>query len=75
MSELEKMVDTMPGLLEDARGVIPSMAQTLHHDYARHKNRGVYLKHLDVEKNLAALSAAIEGRPDQAEGRQAGWCW
>jgi len=60
MAELEKMVDTMPGLLEDARGVIPSMAETLHHDYQHHKNRGVYLKHLEVEKNLAALSAALK---------------
>jgi septation ring formation regulator len=60
MSELEKMVDTMPGLLEDARGVIPSMAETLHHDYQHHKNRGVYLKHLEIEKNLAALSASLK---------------
>lgn len=60
MAELEKMVDTMPGLLEDARGVIPSMAQTLQHDYLHHKNRGVYLKHLEVEKNLAALSASLK---------------
>lgn len=60
MAELEKMVDTMPGLLEDARGVIPSMAETLHHDYQHQKNRGVYLKHLEIEKNLATLSAALK---------------
>ncbi len=60
MTELEKMVDTMPGLLEDARGVVPSMAQTLNKDYQHQKNRGVYLKHLDIEKNMAALSAALK---------------
>lgn len=60
MGELEKMVDTMPGLLEDARGVIPSMAETLHHDYQHNKNRGVYLKHLDIEKNLEALSLSLK---------------
>ena len=60
MASLEKMVDTMPGLLEDARGVIPSMAQTLQHDYLHHKNRGVYLKHLEIETNLETLSAALK---------------
>lgn len=60
MTELEKMVDTMPGLLEDARGVVPSMAQTLNKDYQHQKNRGVYLKHLNIEKNMAALSAALK---------------
>jgi septation ring formation regulator len=60
MSELEKMVDTMPGLLEDARGVIPSMAQTLKKDYQHQKNRGVFLKHLNVEQNLVAISNGLK---------------
>lgn len=59
MNELEQLIDTMPELLEEARGVIPSMAETLHHDFMRAKNRGVYLKHLDIEKNLSALTGAL----------------
>ena len=60
MSDLEKMIDTMPALLEDARGVIPSMAETLHRDYLREKNRGVFVKHLNIETNLAALTASLK---------------
>ena len=59
MADLERMLDTMPSLLEDARGVIPQMAETLHHDYTRARNRGVYLKHLEVEKNLSFITASL----------------
>lgn len=59
MAELENLLDTMPSLLEDARGIIPQMAETLHLDYTRARNRGVYLKHLEVEKNLAFITASL----------------
>ena len=60
LDELEKMIDTMPGLLEDARGVIPSLAETLHRDYNREKNRGVFVKHLEIEKNMAAITSTLK---------------
>jgi len=60
LSDIESMLDVLPDLLMDARGVIPSMAETLHHDYTRNRNRGVYLKHLDVEKNLTVLTANLK---------------
>ena len=59
MSELEAKLDTMPSLLEDARGIIPKMAENLHKDYTRSRNRGVYLKHLEVEKNLSFITASL----------------
>lgn len=59
MSELESMLDNMPTLLEDARGVVPNMLETCARDYKRAKSRGVYLKHLDIEKNLNVLSNAL----------------
>ena len=61
MNELNDMIETLPSLLEDARGVIPNMAEELHHDYTRNKNRGVYLKHLDVENNLNVLTESLNG--------------
>ena len=52
MDELEEMINEMPSLLEDARGIIPRMAEDLHHEYIKNRNRGVYLKHLELEKNV-----------------------
>ena len=60
VSELEELLDTMPGLIEDARGVIPKMAEQLHHDYAKARKSGVYLKHLEIEKNLTVMTAALK---------------
>lgn len=59
MKEIEAMIDEIPPLVQDARGVIPSMAETLQHDYMRQKNRGVYLKHLNVEQNIQVLSTSL----------------
>lgn len=60
VGELEELLDTMPGLIEDARGVIPKMAEQLHHDYAKARRNGVYLKHLEIEKNLTVMTAALK---------------
>lgn len=59
MAELEEMVDNMPTLIEDARGVIPNMAEVLHKDYISNRNRGVYLKHLNVEENLSTMTESL----------------
>lgn len=59
MKGIEEMISTMPPLVSDAKGVIPSMAETLHHDYSRQKNRGVYLKHLEIEKNLQVITTSL----------------
>ena len=60
VGKLEEQVNVMPDLLKDARGVIPSMAESLHHSYIKARNRGVYLKHLDVEKNLSVLTQLLK---------------
>ncbi len=60
VGELEELLDTMPGLIEDARGVIPKMAEQLHRDYAKARKNGVYLKHLEIEKNLTVMTAALK---------------
>lgn len=60
MQDLDHMVETMPGLIEEARGVIPSMVETLHTDFVHNRNRGVYLKHLEIDKNMAVISASLK---------------
>lgn len=59
MSELEHMLDDMPSLLEDARGVLPNMLENCAKEYKKNLSRGVYLKHLDVEKNLNILTQSL----------------
>lgn len=59
MRELESMLDSMPTLLQDARGVVPNMLETCAREYKKNKSRGVFMKHLEVEKNLNLLSAAL----------------
>ena len=60
IDELEAMLDSMPSLIEDARGIIPKMAESLHRDYARARKQGVYLKHLEAEKNLSLMTVALK---------------
>ncbi len=60
IGELESMLDTMPSLIEDARGIIPKMAESLHRDYAKARKQGVYLKHLEAEKNLSLMTVALK---------------
>ncbi|MBR3357621.1 MAG: selenide, water dikinase [Solobacterium sp.] len=60
MDQLEGMIDTLPAMLNDARGVIPSLANTLHKDYKDQMTRGVYLKHLEIEDNLRTLTASLK---------------
>lgn len=58
--EIDAIVEKMPPLLQDARGVIPSLAENLHKDYTRVRNAGVYLGHLEIEKNLSALTVSLK---------------
>ncbi len=60
LDEMESDVEVLPTLLQDARGVIPKMAEELHSDYTRERNRGVYLKHIEIEKNLSSLTVALK---------------
>lgn len=60
IDELEQLLDTMPGLIEDARGIIPKMAENLHRDYARARKQGVFLKHLEAQKNLSTMTVALK---------------
>ena len=60
MGRLTETVHNLPTLLQDARGVVPKMAEVLHQDYSTNRDRGVYLKHLEVEKNLSAITGNLK---------------
>ncbi len=49
-----------PALLEDARGVIPQLIEVVHDDYQKASEKGVFLKHLEVEKNLGTITNGLK---------------
>ena len=63
--QFEAILNEVPSLLEDARGVIPKMAEVVHHDYTEAKARGVYLKHLQVEQNLTVITNGLRDDVEQ----------
>lgn len=60
LDELENMLDNLPELIQDAKGVIPNMANNLHKNYVAERKRDVYLKHLNVEDNLTVMTEALK---------------
>ena len=47
-------------LYEQARGVLPRAIDEIGLRYAQTRNKGVYLEHLDVQKNLDTVVSFIE---------------
>lgn len=60
ISRLEGMIQSLPDLLSDARGVVPKMAEVLHQDYTTARDGGVYLDHLQIDKNLKVITAGLK---------------
>lgn len=65
IKRFEGILQAMPNLLDDARGVVPKMAEVVHHDYTEAHDRGVYLKHLQVEQNLTLITGGLKADLDQ----------
>lgn len=60
MKEIDAILIQLPPLLEDGRGVIPNLIDTLNKEFSHNRARGVYLKHLDVEKNISLIEKALQ---------------
>lgn len=60
MAELNKLINSLPELLQKARGVIPSQIDDVSRIYSLVKQKGVYLQHLDVVKNLELISETLK---------------
>ena len=60
LGELDEMLNNLPELIQDAKGVIPNMANNLHKNYVEERKRDVYLKHLNVEDNLTVMTESLK---------------
>ncbi len=65
LKRFEGILNAVPSLIDDARGVVPKMAEVVHHDYTEAHERGVYLKHLQVEQNLNVITTGLRNDLDQ----------
>ncbi len=59
MTKLEGMINDLPSLLDDARGVVPKMLEVIGQDFQAAREKGVYLKHLQVEKNVSVINDGL----------------
>lgn len=75
IDHLQEIVDVLPSLYELAKGVLPHAIDEVGYAYAQAKNRGVYIEHLEVRKNLDVISDMLKtdlnklrnGNPDNVK--------
>ncbi len=59
IARLEEIINELPELLQEARGVIPHLIDEINKDYARLNEKNVYLKHINVEDNLRVIMNSL----------------
>ncbi len=57
---LEELLQVLPGLYERAKGVLPRAIDEVGYNYAQCKNKGIYLEHLEIKKNLEVISNMLK---------------
>lgn len=60
VQHLSELVSVLPSMYERAKGVLPRAIDEVGFNYAQVKNKGVYLEHLEVRKNLDAVSDMLK---------------
>ena len=57
---LEDLMQVLPALYERAKGVLPRAIDEVGYNYAQCKNKGIYLEHLEIKKNLEIISDMLK---------------
>lgn len=60
IQRLETMLQVLPSLYERAKGVLPRKIDEVGYNYAQCKNKGIYLDHLEIKKNLEVISDMLK---------------
>jgi len=60
VTDLDLIVKQLPSLISNAKGVIPNLIDELKSDVVVSKQRRVYIKHLEVEKNIDTIEEALK---------------
>lgn len=57
---LEELTDVLPSMYERAKGVLPRAIDEVGYNYAQARNKGIYLEHLEVKRNLEVISDMLK---------------
>lgn len=60
INSLQEIIEELPSLYELAKGVLPHAIDEVGYCYAQANNRGVFLDHLEVRKNLDVISDMLK---------------
>ena len=60
INELQSLFKTLPDILTEARGVIPKQIDQVSETYSLVKQKGVYLQHLDVARNIEIITDSLK---------------
>ena len=59
INDIKNCVLKIPALIKDTKGVIPTLTDEVNRQYALTRQRGVYIKHLDIDKKLENISKVV----------------
>lgn len=57
---LEELTEVLPSMYERAKGVLPRAIDEVGYNYAQARNKGIYLEHLEVKRNLEVVSDMLK---------------
>lgn len=60
IDELELLMKEYPALYEEAKNTLPRAIDETSYAYSQARNKGVYLEHLEVSKNLEIISSTLK---------------
>ncbi len=67
IAALECLINDLPELLQEARGVLPNLVDEVARNNALLQKKGVSLEHLEVEKNLILITDALKNDLDSLQ--------
>lgn len=73
LQECDDILNKLPDILQGARGLVPSLIDEVSRNYTMAKKKGVYLDHLEVQRNLDVLRDTLnEDLAELKKGTMAG---
>lgn len=60
LDDLKEIIVSLPELLQQARGLIPNLIDEVSRSYSMQKQKGVFLHHLEVPRNLEVISDTLK---------------
>jgi septation ring formation regulator len=60
LAVLKNQIDSLPDLISLAKGLLPRLLDDVAFNYSRIKQKGVFLNHLEVSKNLDLISVTLK---------------